>query len=92
LATITIGRKLNYLTDSVTAAQGPAGGQPWVFAEQNSLVPVPKNFMKFDYENPDDPDAVTRVTYRQGGPAGVVVATVDITYNVEGNIDTVWRV
>lgn len=91
MATITVGRKLNYLTDSVTAAQGPSGGQPWLVAEQNALVPTPKNFMKLDYANPDDPDAVTKITYRIGGPSGIVVAVVDIAYNAEGNIDSIWR-
>jgi hypothetical protein len=92
LATITIGRKLNYLADSVTAAQGPSGGQPWLVAEQNILVPSPRSFLKLSYDNPDDPDAVTQIEYRLGGPSGVLVATVVITYNDEGNIDTVERI
>lgn len=92
MATITIGRKLNYLTDSVTTAQGPAGGQPWLVADQNTLVPTPKSFFKCHYDNPDDPDAVTQIDYRIGGPSGVLVATVVVTYNPEGNIDTVERI
>ena len=92
MATITIGRKLNYLTDSVTAAQGPAGGQSWLVAEQNALVPTPKDYMSMSYGNPDFPDAVTQVIYKLGGPSGIVVATVQLTYDAEGNIATVRRI
>lgn len=91
MATITIGRKLSYLTDSVTAAQGPSGGQPWLVAEQNGLVPTPKDFMALAYEDPNFPDAVTRVTYKMGGALGITVATVLITYDLEGNIATIRR-
>ena len=92
MATITIGRKLSYLTDSVTTAQGPAGGQSWLVAEQNSLVPTPKDFMELAYGNSDFPDSVTQVVYKIGGPAGIVVATVQLSYDAEGNIATVRRI
>ena len=78
--------------DSVLAAQGPVGSQPWLVADQNSLVPTPKSFLKCHYDNSDDPDAITSIDYRIGGPSGVLVATVVVTYNAEGNIETVERV
>jgi len=86
LATITIGRKLSYLTDSVTAAQGLAGSQAWLVAEQNQLVPTKYDRLEITY-HPTLPDLISTVVYRQGG---VVVATLNIVYD-NGNIVAVTR-
>lgn len=90
MATITIGRKLSYLTDSVTTAQGPSGGQPWLTAEQNQLVPTQYDYLGLSY-HPTKTDLVTGVVYKIGGAAGIVVATLAITYDANDNISSVTR-
>lgn len=90
MATITIGRKLNYLADSVTAAQGPSGGQPWLVAEQNTLVPAQRDYIELTYHLTKT-DLPVRAVYKVGGPTGIITATVEVTYDAYDNVATVWR-
>jgi hypothetical protein len=90
VATILIGRRLNRLTDSVTAAQGQAGGQAWLTAEQNQLVPTHYDHLTITYVV-GKPDLVHTVTYRTGGSGGIVVATLTLTYDVNDNLASVAR-
>lgn len=90
MATITIGRKLSYLTDSVTAAQGPSGGQAWLSAEQNQLVPSAYDYIGLTY-HPTFTDQVATAVYKIGGAAGVTVATLSLSYDATGNLTAVHR-
>lgn len=90
MATITIGRKLSYLTDSVTTAQGPSGGQAWLTAEQNQLVPTHYDYIGLTY-HPTKTDLIITAVYKTGGAIGIVVATLNITYDANDNIASVAR-
>lgn len=90
MATITIGRKLSYQADSVTAVQGLAGGQPWLTAEQNQLVPIRYDYIELSY-HPTKVDLVTGVVYRLGGVSGAVQATLTIAYDAHDNVVSVGR-
>lgn len=90
MAKIVLPRNLNLATDSVTAAQGPAGGSPWLVAEQNQLVPAQFDFIDITY-NGVVLDQIDQVEYKIGGSGGITVATLTLTYDANGNIKTVTR-
>jgi hypothetical protein len=90
MAKIVLPRNLSKNTDSVTAAQGDAGGQAWLTAEQNQLVPAQYNFVGLTY-HPTKTDLITQVVYKTGGPSGIVVATLTLTYDSNDNISSVHR-
>ena len=90
MATITIGRKLNYSTDSVTTAQGLSGSQAWLTAEQNQLVPMPYDYIDLTY-HPTKIDLITVAVYKVGGVDGAVVATLTIAYDDNDNVASVTR-
>ena len=87
MAKILIGRKLDFTTDSVTTEQG-ASSTPWSVAEQNILVPEQYDYISLTYTG----DLVTAATYKTGGAAGTTVATLNITYDVGDNLETITRV
>lgn len=74
MARITLGRTLNFATDSVTAEQG---SPPWLTKELTGLVPKEYDYIALGY-NGDG--LVNAAVYRQGGASGAVVATLAITY------------
>lgn len=90
MAKIVLPRNLSAASDSVTAAQGPAGGAPWLVAEQNQLVPTQYNYVAVSY-HPTKTDLITSVVYKIGGPSGIVVATLALTYDANDNISSVHR-
>lgn len=77
MATITIGRRLNASTDSVTATQGPAGVTPWPVRDFAQLVNVAFDHFDVTYSG----SKITQVVYRLGGPSGTIVATVNLSYS-----------
>lgn len=91
MAKILIGRTLNLSTDSVTAAQGAAGGAAWLTAEQNQLVPAQYDFIDITYDVAPNTDDPVTVVYKIGGSSGITVATLALTYDANRNIKTVAR-
>ena len=89
MAKILIGRKLNFATDSVTVAQGTAGGSAWLVAEVNKLVPTQFDYIEVTSKNAEG--CPTEVEYKTGGSGGIVVATLTITYDVDGDLESVAR-
>ena len=77
MATITIGRRLNASTDSVTATQGPAGATPWPTRELAQLIAVAFDHIDLSYSG----SRLIQAVYRLGGPSGSIVATVDLGYS-----------
>lgn len=92
MAHIELGRFLNKSTDSVTVAQGDAGGAAWLTAEQNQLVPAQYDFIDITYDAAPNDDDIIQVVYKIGGASGITVATLTITYDSNRNIKTVTRV
>ena len=90
MATITIGRKLSYLTDSVTAVQGQGGVAAWRVLDKARLVSVEYDYIELTY-HVSKPTLVVSVVYRSGGSSGTIVATVLISYDDADNIKTVTR-
>lgn len=73
MAVITIGRRLNQSTDSVTATQGPAGTAAWPVMNMGQLVPE-----KYDEVSLSHTDGnLTGVVFKR---EGVAVATVTLSY------------
>lgn len=91
MAKITIGRKLNQSTDSVTAKQGDAGTAGWPVKDLNKLVPAEYDYIELTYAAAPNQDDVTQVVYKQGGASGTTVATLAIAYNSNRNIESVTR-
>lgn len=91
MAKITIGRKLNQSTDSVTAKQGDAGTSPWAVGEVNKLVPKQFDHIELTYVGATD--YVQTAEYYQGGapPVGTLVATLTIAYDGSYRITSVTR-
>lgn len=89
MARITIGRKLHKDTDSVTVAQGPPNGAPWPVRDEAKLVPEVYNYIEITSKNANG-DPLT-VEYKTGGAGGVLVATLTITYDVDGDVQSVLR-
>ena len=89
MARITIGRKLHKDTDSVTVAQGPPNGAPWPVRDEAKLVPEIFDYIEILSKNANgDP---TSVVYRTGGSGGIPVATLTITYDGDGDVQSVAR-
>ena len=89
MAVITVGRFLSYLSDSVTTAQGPAGGAAWLVRDMNKLVPEIYDHIDIVSRNVNsDP---TSVEYKTGGAGGIIVATLTLTYDLAGELKTVTR-
>ena len=84
MAKILIGRVLSSVVDSVTVEQGT---DPWIVAEQNQLVPQQYDYISLTYTG----DLVTGVVYKTGGAAGTTVATLALTYNTSGCVETITR-
>lgn len=85
MAEIVIGRVLDAATDSITVEQG-ALTPPWSVQQVAQLVPMEYDDLSLNYSGPD----LTSVVYRTGGPAGVVVATLTLTW-LGGNLTHVTR-
>ena len=89
MARILIGRKLHKDTDSVTVAQGPPNGAAWPVSNQSQMVPE-----QFDYVKVLSKDAngnPTALEYRIGGAGGVLVATLTLTYDGDGDFESATR-
>jgi len=88
VAKITIGRVLDSTTDSVVVVQGsPAvDTNSWPVRDLNKLVPKEYDYISLSYTG----DNLTTVVYRQGGSAGTLVATLELTYT-GSHLDTVTR-
>ena len=82
---ITIGRVLDAAIDSVEAVQSPVSN-PWRTFQVAQLVPFEYDDIALSYTGPD----LTGVEYRQGGPGGVLVATLVLQW-VAGNLVRVTR-
>jgi len=89
MAVITVGRYLDKSTDSVTVAQGPVGGSAWLVRDMNKLVPEMFDFIDIVSRNANgDP---TVIDYKIGGSGGITVATLTLTYDIDGELKTVGR-
>lgn len=89
MAKITIGRKLNQATDSVTVKQGDAGASAWPVGEMNKLVPRQFDHIALTYVGTTD--YVQTARYYQGGSGGTLVATLTIAYDGSYRITSVTR-
>ena len=89
MAKILIGRKLNFTTDSVTVAQGTAGGSPWLVAELNKLIPAQYDYIEVITKNSDG--CPTLVEFKTGGAGGILIATLTIVYDIDGDLASVAR-
>jgi hypothetical protein len=86
MAKILIGRTLDSSTDSATVEQGVTS-TPWSVAEQNVLVPEQYDYIELVHTN----SLLTSAVYKLGGVAGTTVASLALTYDIDGNIETVTR-
>lgn len=75
MARILIGRTLDSSTDSVTTN------------EANKLVPEEYDYIELGYTG----TVLSTVTYKTGGSGGTTVALVTLTYDSNGNLETVTR-
>lgn len=91
MARITIGRKLDQATDSVTVAQGDPGtiSSAWPVADVHKLVPEQFDHITLTYVG--STDYIQTATYRTGGAGGTVVATLTIGYDGSFRITSVAR-
>ena len=91
MAKITIGRKLDQTTDSVTAAQGDpsTSANAWPVADVHKLVPKQFDHITLTYVGTTD--YVQTATYRTGGAGGTVVAVLTIVYDGDFRITSVTR-
>lgn len=89
MAEITVGRVLDQSTDSVEAAQGDAGTDPWLVRDMNRLVPEEFDFLDITSRNLAGDPLV--IVYKTGGSGGTTVATLTLTYDVGGDLKTVTR-
>lgn len=84
-------------TQPVSAASLPLPAGAATEAKQDSVItelvslnaPVAStwDYVKFTYTS----GSVTGITYRNGGAAGVIVATLALSYNLDGTLDTIDR-
>lgn len=84
-----MGRVLSAGVDSVTSSQGTPNtfANAWPVRPINALVTEAYDYIDLSYTGTD----LTSVVFRTGGAAGAIVATITITYNGNGDIDTVTR-
>lgn len=86
MARITIGRRLTQAQDSVTAAQGSAGAQPWPVRDVTNLIPAQFDFIGLSYTGGN----LSAVVYKTGGAGGTTVATLALGYTA-GKLTSVTR-
>jgi hypothetical protein len=82
---ITIGRVLDAAIDSVEVVQSPSS-TPWRDIQVAQIVPFEYDDIALSYTGPD----LTGVEYRQGGPGGLLVATLTLQW-IAGNLVRVTR-
>ncbi len=89
MATINLPSPLSATNDSVRADQGAPGAFAWPVRTVNALVHEPFDY--FDVAR-NALGQVERVTYRMGGAAGPIVATVVLGRDAMGRLVSVGRV
>lgn len=75
--------------ESTTVDQGAAGSQAWLVKNVAQFIPFQYDYISMTYVSASED--IDTVTYRVGGPSGVIVAVVTLVYDGSNRLTGVTR-